>query len=109
MKGEIGARNGVLSHQQIGKNLSDFQALSVAFQLVRKLQDSRKIMQDKKTTSIIERNSMLKIRYNDGQQSCLRSMRDRPPERLKNVILQEQMTTQKLGEDAQPERYYQDE
>ena len=66
-------------------------------------------MQDKKTTSIIERNSMLKIRYNDGQQSCLRSMRDRPPERLKNVILQEQMTTQKLGEDAQPERYYQDE
>ena len=43
-------------------------------------------MQDKKMTSIIECNSMLKIHYNDGQQSCLRSMRDRPPERLKNVI-----------------------
>ena len=66
-------------------------------------------MQDKKMTSIIECNSMLKIHYNDGQQSCLQSMHDGPSKHLKNVILQEQMTTQKLGEDAQPKWYYQNE
>lgn len=47
-------------HQQTGKKLSHFQALSVAFQLVRKLQYSRKSESTEKTTSTIENRFYVK-------------------------------------------------